>query len=160
MVLVTSPAMRYLPEEVWFPCSLDVLGWDESFHELMLHDHLRMTVYEAAIRRAVRPGDVVVDLGTGTGILARWALEAGARTVYGIEVNARILDKALRNLQALGLAKRFKPIHDLSWNVNLPEKVDLIISELIGNLGDNEDCHRILADARKRFLKPAGRMLP
>jgi hypothetical protein len=65
--LVTLASMQYSLEEVWFPCSLDVLGWDEKFHELMLNDDLRMTAYEAAVRSAVRPGDVILDLGTGTG---------------------------------------------------------------------------------------------
>jgi protein arginine N-methyltransferase 1 len=152
--------MNYESEEVWFPCSLDVLGWDESFHDLMLNDRLRMAAYEEAIRRAVRPGMVVLDVGTGTGILARWALEAGAARVYGIEVNGRILEIAKSNMHRAGVADRFKPINALSYDVVLPEKVDLIISEIIGNIGDNEDCARILADARDRFLKPRGKMLP
>src|SRR5437016_880157 len=130
MTLVTSPSMQYLPEEVWFPCSLDVLGWDEKFHELMLNDALRMTAYEAAIRRDVREGDVVLDLGTGTGILAQWALEAGAGRVYGIEVNGRILATAQQKLQKLGFGSRFTPVNALSYHAELPEQVDLIISEI------------------------------
>src|SRR5205807_7772960 len=104
MTLATSPSMRYSPEEVWFPCSLDVLGWDEKFHELMLNDHLRMTAYQSAIQCAVRPGAVVLDLGTGTGILAKWALEAGAKRVCGIEVNSRILEIAQCKLHEIGRA--------------------------------------------------------
>jgi len=160
MTLATSPSMRYSPEEVWFPCSLDVLGWDEKFHELMLNDHLRMTAYQSAIQCAVRPGAVVLDLGTGTGILAKWALEAGAKRVYGIEVNSRILEIAQCKLHEAGFSERFTPVNALSYDVELPEKVDLIVSETIGNFGDNEDCHRILVDARTRFLKPGGRMVP
>jgi len=160
MKLLTTPSMRYELEEVWFPCSLDILGWDEEFHELMLNDQLRMAAYREAIRQAVWPGAVVLDLGTGTGVLAQWALEARAKRVYGIEVNHKILELAERRLGAAGLADRFKPVNGLSYDVELPEKVDLIISELIGNFGDNEDCHRILADARGRFLKPGGLMLP
>ena len=160
MELLTMPSMRYTPEEVWFPCSLDILGWDEEFHELMLNDQLRMVAYRAAIKQAVWPGAVVLDLGTGTGVLAQWALEAGAGRVYGIEVNHKILALAERKLGEAGFADRFKPVSGLSFDVELPERVDLIISELIGNFGDNEDCHRILADAQKRFLKPGGLMLP
>jgi predicted RNA methylase len=152
--------MRYVPEEVWFPCSLDIPGWDEEFHELMLNDQLRMVAYRAAIREAVWPGAVILDLGTGTGILAQWALEAGASRVYGIEVNPKILALAERRLGEAGFADRFKPVNGLSYDVELPERVDMIISELIGNFGDNEDCHAILADARRRFLKPGGVMLP
>lgn len=160
MTLVTSPSMKYLQEEVWFPCSLDVLGWDDKFHELMLNDSLRMTAYEAAIKRAVRPGDLVLDLGTGTGILAQWALEAGAERVFGIEVNDRILALATERIRTCGFENRFEPVHALSYDARLPQPVDIIISETIGNFGDNEDCHHILTDARTRFLKPGGRMLP
>lgn len=160
MTPVTSPSMRYSPEEVWFPCSLDIFGWDEKFHQLMLNDALRMAAYEAAVKCAVRPGVVVLDLGTGTGILAEWALQAGASIVYGIEVNGRILNIAKQKLQQAGFGARFVPVNALSFDAELPEKADLIISEIIGNFGDNEDCHRILADARTRFLKPGGQMLP
>lgn len=150
----------YQREELWFPCSLDILAWDDAFHALMLGDQLRMQVYEAAIKTAIKPGDIVVDLGTGTGILARWACEAGAQRVYGIECNAKMLDRANTTLAHLGYGDRFVGIHALSYAVDLPERADVIVSEIIGNLGDNEDCARILADARLRMLAPGGRMLP
>jgi len=150
---------RYEAEEVWFPFSANIFGWDREFHALMLNDRIRMDAYAAAIARVVRPGMTVLDLGTGTGILARWALEAGAATVYGIEVNQALLAEAERALRAAGHTG-FQPVPGLSYDVLLPEPVDLVISEIIGNLGDNEDCLRILADARERFLKPGGLMLP
>jgi protein arginine N-methyltransferase 1 len=150
----------YQREQLWFPCSLDILAWDDSFHALMLGDQMRMKAYEAAIKTAVKPGDIVVDLGTGTGILARWACEAGARRVYGIECNAKILDRAGIELARFGYGERFIGINALSYAVALPERADMILSEIIGNLGDNEDCARILGDARRRMLAPGGRMLP
>ncbi|WP_161958681.1 methyltransferase domain-containing protein [Ferruginivarius sediminum] len=160
MTVETKVSTKYEPEELWFPCSLDIMGWDEHFHNLMLNDRLRMAVYKKAVKNAIEPGMAVLDLGTGTGILARWALEAGAARVYGIEVSRKILDIAEANLAQAGVADRFTPINDLSYNVELPEKVDIIVSEIIGNIGDNEDCAPILADARDRFLKPGGTMLP
>lgn len=159
----TFPDMRvtdYVQEEVWLPCSLDVLGWDTDFHDLMLNDRLRMNAYARAIKAAVLPGMLVLDLGTGTGILAQWALEAGAARVYGIEVNEKILAVAVDKLQRAGVADRFTPLHGMSYDIHLPEPVDLIMSEILGNIGDNEDCARILDDARRRFLKPSGTMLP
>ncbi|RQR79135.1 methyltransferase domain-containing protein [Burkholderia sp. Bp9012] len=150
----------YQREELWFPCSLDILAWDDAFHALMLGDQLRMEAYEAAIKRAIKPRDIVVDLGTGTGILARWACEAGAHRVYGIECNANMLDRANNTLTHLGYGERFIGLNALSYAVELPERADVIVSEIIGNLGDNEDCGRILADARQRMLAPKGRMLP
>jgi len=152
--------MRYGSEEIWFAASLYVLSWEEDFHQLMLNDHLRMEAFERAIKSAVRPGMAVADVGTGTGILALWALEAGARVVYGIDVNERILRQAGQRMAAAGLSARFHPFHALSHDVSLPERVDLVVSEILGNLADNEGMTPILADARARFLKEGGQMLP
>ena len=54
-------------------------------HEEMLSDSVRVQAYHRGIRRNVRPGDVVVDLGTGTGLLAFMASRAGAKKVYAVE---------------------------------------------------------------------------
>ena len=54
-------------------------------HERMLSDRVRVDTYHAAIFKHVKPGDVVVDLGTGTGVLAFFAANAGAREVHAIE---------------------------------------------------------------------------
>ncbi|MEE9414925.1 MAG: 50S ribosomal protein L11 methyltransferase, partial [Acidimicrobiales bacterium] len=56
-----------------------------SEHEEMLSDHVRVNTYHAAIHNAVKPGDVVLDLGTGTGLLAFMAVKAGAAKVYAVE---------------------------------------------------------------------------
>jgi protein arginine N-methyltransferase 1 len=148
----------YGPEEVWFAASLYVDSWEEDFHQLMLDDHLRMDAYQSAIAAAVRPGMSVLDLGTGTGILAHWALQAGARVVHGIEVSDVIIPWALERLAWAG--ERFRLHRGLSFQIELPERVDLIVSEILGNRADNEGMSGILADARARFLAPGGQMLP
>ena len=157
---VTAPRMRYEREQVWFPLSEDILGWDDDFHELMLRDYVRMVAYEKAIKEAVKPGMTIADIGTGTGILALWALEAGASKVYGIDVNKNRIPQALERIRGTGYEDRFEVFNALSYDVNLPERVDVVISEILGNLGDNEDMCRILNDARSRFLKKGGIMLP
>src|SRR5258708_38229333 len=55
-------------------------------HEPMLLDKIRCDAYREAIQRTVKPGDVVVDLGAGTGLLSVFALHAGARHVDAIEL--------------------------------------------------------------------------
>ncbi|MFE9423867.1 methyltransferase domain-containing protein [Kitasatospora sp. NPDC006697] len=152
--------MEYELEQPWLPASEQLLDWSDEFHDLMLGDQLRMNAYRAAVTEAVRPGDTVLDLGTGTGILARWALEAGAARVYGIDLNKSILDSAVQRLTAAGLGERFVPLHGLSFDLELPGRVDLVISEILGNLADNENAPAILGDARQRFLRPGGSMLP
>ena len=77
-----SPRAPYEVEQVWAPWSEQLPGgWGDDFHALLLGDELRMRAYAQAIHEVVEPGMVVLDLGTGTGILARWALEAGAHRV-------------------------------------------------------------------------------
>ncbi|HDT1677210.1 TPA: methyltransferase domain-containing protein [Enterobacter hormaechei subsp. steigerwaltii] len=153
-------SMRYMAEQVWTPFSESVLGWDDAFHNLMLGDRLRMRAYRQAIFEMVRPGDQVIDLGTGTGILSQWALEAGAAQVIGIEMNAEILQLAVSRLEQTGHGKRFIPINRLSYDIELAQPADVLISEIMGNLGDNENFQPILQDAIRRFLKPGGRILP
>lgn len=147
-------------EEVWYPFSESITEWDFDFHSLLLNDSPRMSAYKAAIFSAVQPGDIVVDLGTGTGILAVWALQAGASHVYAIDFNETVLLQAKKHVAEHGFSGRCTFYQDISYRVQLPEKCDLVISEIIGNIGDNEDFLAILKDARQRFLKPDGRLLP
>lgn len=150
----------YEPEQVWLPASEQLMEWDVSFHDLLLGDELRMTAFQAAIDEVIFPGCTVLDLGTGTGILAEWALRAGARTVYGIELNPSLLESAVERITAAGYSSRFHPILGLSFDVNLLEPVDVIVSETMGNLADNEGFVDILKDARRRFLTADGVMVP
>ena len=160
MKLKISSAVQYGLEEVWLPVSENILAWEEDFHQLMLDDEIRMSAYKNAIQEAVKPGMTVLDLGTGTGILGLWALQAGATYLYAIDVNASVIPKAIASFEAGGFSGKFQVFHGLSYDITLPRPVDLIISEIIGNLGDNEDFIPILNDARKRYLSPNGQMLP
>src|SRR3989338_371875 len=153
-------SLKYEAEQLWFPLSETILDWDDDFHDLMLNDSIRMKAYKSAIKEVVHPGMTVLDLGTGTGILALWALEAGAKRVHGIDVNKNRIPQAHKRISNAGFADRFEIFNALSYDVNLPERVDVIISEILGNLADNEDMTPILADAKKRFLKDRGIMLP
>lgn len=153
-------APGYEPEQVWLPASEQLMEWGESFHDLLLGDELRMTAFRTAIDEVVRPGSVVLDLGTGTGVLAEWALRAGARMVYAIELNKSLLDVAVARIETAGYAARFRPVLGLSFDVDLPDAVDVIVSETMGNIADNEGFVEILQDARRRFLAVGGVMIP
>ncbi len=151
---------HYSAEQIWPPFSESLMEWDEAFHDLMLNDRLRMKKYRQAILEAVKPGDLVLDLGTGTGILSQWALEAGAARVFGIDLSAPILERAVERIRDAGFAERFEPINKLSYEVELPQRVDVLLSEIMGNMADNEDFQPILEDAIRRFLAPGGTVLP
>lgn len=130
-----------------------------SVHADMLQDDERVTRYVMAIEEAVQPGSVVLDLGAGTGLLSFLCLNAGAEHVYAIERSAAI--NWARTLAARnGYADRIDFIPQDSRLVDLPERVDTIVSELIGHLAFEEGMLEALIDARCRFLKEKGRVVP
>src|SRR5450631_3121865 len=104
-----------------------------SFHEQerMLADRRRMDFYHAAIARHIQPGDRVVDLGTGTGILAAFAARRGAAHVYALD-HSEIIGHA-RTLAAHNQIQNveFVAIHSTDFTVD--EKVDVILHEQMGD---------------------------
>lgn len=128
-------------------------------HRLMLADRVRMASYQKAIQEVVKSGDVICDIGTGSGILAFFSLFAGASKVYAIETG-EIIEESKKLARMNGLAERMVFIKDMSDRVELGEKVDVIISELLGVFGLEENLPRFQLDARKRFLKPGGKLIP
>lgn len=129
-------------------------------HQVLLRDRVRMEAYGRAIRAVVRPGDLVADLGTGTGALAFLALEAGARHVHAVEVDAATLALARQEAQRRGLTDRITFYRGLAQRVRPKKRVDVVVTETLGNLGLNENIVAVLADARRRWLKPGGRIIP
>lgn len=128
-------------------------------HRQFLADEARVGVFEAALRALVTPGDVVLDLASGTGILGLLACRAGATRVYAIESES-IAGLARRIARDNGLAERITVIRDLSSRVTLPEPVDLIVTDLAGRFGFEAGLFEVLGDARRRLLKPGGRVIP
>jgi 2-polyprenyl-3-methyl-5-hydroxy-6-metoxy-1,4-benzoquinol methylase len=136
------------------------MGFDAAhIHVLMLNDATRVERYVEAIRTVVRPGDVVLDVGTGTGILAMAAVRAGARHVYAVEASG-IGRVAQAMFEANGLAERITLVPGWSTQVDLPERADVMVSEIIGNEALGEHVLEVVLDAKKRLLKPGSRLIP
>lgn len=127
-------------------------------HLRMLDDKIRVEAYRKAIFQTVGKDDVVADIGTGTGILAFFALQAGARKVYAIEKDP-IIEVAKKAAQENGL-DRICFIQNDSRHTQLPEKVDIIVTETVGCFGVDEGITEILHDAQSRFLKNDGKIIP
>ena len=127
-------------------------------HREYLSDPARVQAYERAIAATVRPGDIVVDLGAGTGILGMLACRAGAARVYAIEADGMI-EVARALARANGLADRIVFLMQHSSEVKLPEQVDVVVGDLIGRMGFEAGVFEAYAHAR-HWLKPAGRVMP
>ncbi len=130
-----------------------------SLHRWMLRDRVRNEAYRQALARAVKPGDIVLDIGAGTGILSVFAAQAGAARVYAVERTA-IAGVARRMMKSNGVADRVEVVEDDLEDIDLPEKVDVIVSEWMGGLGVDENMLAPVVMARDRWLKPGGKMLP
>lgn len=128
-------------------------------HVRMLDDAARTDAFLAAIAETVRPGDIVVDLGTGTGVLAVAAAKAGARHVYAIEASA-MADHAEAVFAANGLADRITMVRGWSTEITLPERGTVLVSEMIGGDPVGEQLPVIVTDARERLLQPHARLIP
>jgi protein arginine N-methyltransferase 1 len=119
----------------------------------------RLERYQRAIAQAISPGDVVVDLGSGTGILGLLALRAGASRVYAIE-ESPALDLARALAAAHGVEERFTFLNRRSTLVDLPERADVLIADT-GDLFVMEPGGlRAIADARQRMLRESARIVP
>lgn len=135
------------------------MGYSLYDYGRMVGDRVRVDAYLGAIDELLRPGMSVLDLGTGAGFFAVYAAMHGARHVYGIETNDAV-DLARSIAADNGVADRTTFLRGSSLEVDLPERVDLIVSDLRGALplyGQNLEA---LADARARFLAPGGVLLP
>lgn len=127
-------------------------------HEAMLADKVRVDAYREGIRRGVKKGDVVVDIGAGSGILSFLAARS-AQKVYAIE-HADVIDMARRIGADNGIGN-VEFIARNSRDVTLPCRADVIVHEQIG--GENPLSENMIAnllDARRRLLKPGGRIIP
>jgi protein arginine N-methyltransferase 1 len=130
-----------------------------QYHASLLADEDRVDRLREAIHEVVRTGDVVVDIGTGTGVLAYFACQAGASRVFAID-DGPVIDLA-RELALLNrFADRVEFFHDLSYRVELPERADVLITETLWNFGLGEGMVGFVADARRRLLKPQARIIP
>jgi protein arginine N-methyltransferase 1 len=125
----------------------------------MIVDPVRMDRYVRALERAIKPGAVVVDIGTGTGIFALLACRFGARRVYAIEPED-VIQVAGEIAAANGCADRIEFIQAMSTRVALPEPADVIISDLTGALPWFSQHIPSVIDARRRLLAPGGVLIP
>jgi protein arginine N-methyltransferase 1 len=133
--------------------------YDLRAYGSMVADTVRMAAYRDALARCIRPGDVVVDVGAGTGIMSLLACQLGARRVHAIEpADALAVGRELA--AANGYADRIEFHACSSLEVTLPEPADVLVSDLRGILPLHGAHLGAVIDARRRLLAPGGRQIP
>jgi protein arginine N-methyltransferase 1 len=128
-------------------------------HGEMIADEPRTSAYVTALRRVVREGSVVVDVGTGAGLFAMLACRFGARRVYAIEPSSAIL-LARQLAQDNGFASRIEFIQGESFDVTLTERADVLVADLRGRFSLFARHLPAMTDARRRFLAADGVIIP
>src|SRR5882762_1821418 len=125
----------------------------------MIADGERLGAYTKAIAGVVRPGDTVLEIGCGPGVLALLACQAGARKVYAVD-SQEIVHFARELAAANGFAERMEFIQRDSRKLHLSERVDVIVSDIRGALPFFGHAVASIEDARQRLLAPGGRLIP
>lgn len=128
-------------------------------HAGYLRDEVKLGAYRAALAEVVQPGDRVLDLGAGTGILGLLALEAGAGIVYSVDAGP-ILEIVEAAARANGYDGRVIPVRGYSTRLELDTPVDVVVADQIGGGGHDSGMLTSFADASRRLLAPGGRFVP
>lgn len=131
---------------------------DAATHAVMLLDHRRVDLYARAIAAVVQPGDVVADIGAGSGLLAALAARAGARRVFAIE-RGPVAHLARKILQENGLDGVVEVLRGDAREVTLPEPPTVLLSETLGNFGIDEGTLALFALLARRS-DPQVRIIP
>lgn len=130
-----------------------------DYHRGLIADRARTDALRDAILRVVKPGNVVLDLGAGSGILSFFACEAGAARVFAVD-RGHAADVAALLVRQNGLGERITVIHGLAAETELPVKADVLITETLGAFALEEGILGIVLDARRRLLRPGASIIP
>lgn len=127
----------------------------QELHQGLLSDQTAQQAFQQAIGQTVQRGDTVLDLGTGTGIHALFACQAGASWVYAVDQNPAILELARKVSRGQGFDDRIVFLDRPADEVELPQPVDVLITHQ-GFFQQLE----LIPPARNRFLKKGGKIIP
>jgi tetratricopeptide (TPR) repeat protein len=133
-------AVRRFPEDgdLNFALRLQLSSMIPAWHIPLINDTERNRAYDAALRAAVKPGDLVLEIGTGSGLVSMMAARAGAGRVVTCEVLPALAEAAVETVARNGFSDRItviaKKSTQLEVGTDLPEKADVFVSELV-NIG-------------------------
>ena len=136
-----------------------------SYNELIEHgsyvsDPVKIDAYRRALRNVVRPEDVVIDLGCGTGLLGLLALESGAAKVIAVD-NGPILELARETFEVNGFGDRVEYRRMHSSDLTLPTPADVLVCDQIGGFAHEVGVTGHVRDLLDRgVLKADARVVP
>ncbi|NBD08495.1 SAM-dependent methyltransferase [Corallococcus sp. Z5C101001] len=134
------------------------------WHFAMLNDVARNQAFSSALQALTRSGDLVLDVGAGSGLLAMMAVRAGARAVVSCEVVEPVTHIARRIIEANGLADRISIVPKrsslLTLGQDLPARADLLVTETVDCGLVGEGLLPIIRHARAELLKEDARIIP
>ena len=125
----------------------------------MISDEARTTAFAHAIAESVKPGDVVIDVGAGTGILSLFAARAGARRVIAVE-RSGMAELARELIAHNGMQEQVEVFEGDAKDLVLDEKADVIVSEWLGHMAYVENMFEVVRHIRDEHLKAGGLMIP
>ena len=135
-----------------------------AWHIKMMNDQSRNQAYFDAIKIAVNQGDAVLEVGTGSGILSMMAAQCGAEIVTSCETSIDIANVAKKIISQNQYESQINVVNkkstDLILGKDIPKKVDLLISEILSAGFVGEGVRPIILDAKNRFLKEDGKIIP
>jgi tetratricopeptide (TPR) repeat protein len=155
-VLELSPLLVAAQQGAYLALSRTVPEW----HVPMMNEHKRNQAYLTALEGAVTPQTSVFEIGTGSGLLAMMAARLGAKQVTTCEAVPLIAETAQRIVADNKLEKTIKVIAKRSTEVELAGKADILVSEIFSSELLGEYVLPSLEDAKRRLLKPKGRVIP
>ena len=129
-------------------------------HETLLSDGNRNRSFYRALKRTVTKTSSVLDIGSGTGVWAVAAAKLGARRVVAVEEEPLLIGLIKQIARDNGVASKVEVVQGDSRQIQLGQEFDIVISETIGHLVFDEPIVPIMIDARKRFLKSGGILIP
>lgn len=138
----------------------EVVPW----HFPMMNDTVRNDAYEKALKSALTKGGSVLDIGSGSGLLAMMAARHGATKVTTCEEVSMVAEKAKIIIQRNGFADQIQAINKLSnklvVGVDIAERADILVTEIFDNGLLGERAFAAIEHARQHLLKPDAQLIP
>jgi tetratricopeptide (TPR) repeat protein len=159
-VLAISPKLIAAQQGAYLALSRTVPEW----HVPMMNEQNRNSAYYDALKAVVTDKSTVFEIGTGSGLLAMMAAKLGAKQVITCESVALIAETAQQIIADNNYQKTIKIIvkksTEISIGAEFEAKADILVSEIFSSELLGEHVLPSLEDAKKRLLKPQGKVIP